>query len=107
MQRALVAFTVPVPLPLAPAINMVLAAFSAAGPAAHHAIHRKRRIALSPAARPVPARQPGRQRPAVNPDVPGIYLAWTRTAPVAGQRGPADSPDSAESSALSLHMLMR
>ena len=35
---------------------------------------------------------------AVNPDVPGIYLAWTCTAPVAGQRGPADSPDSAESS---------
>jgi hypothetical protein len=55
MQRPLLAFTAPVLLRLAPAINTVLAACAAAGPAAHHAIHRKRRIALPPAARSQPA----------------------------------------------------
>ena len=37
MPRPLLAFAAPVSLPLAPAINTVLAAWAAAGPAAHDA----------------------------------------------------------------------
>lgn len=70
-QRPPLAFTAPAPLPLTPAINTILAARTAAGPA-HHAIHRKRRIALSPAARSRPPAWP----PTTSGE-PRIYLAST------------------------------
>jgi hypothetical protein len=51
MQKPLLAFTAPARFLLRPPYT-VLAAHAAVGPAAHHAIHRKRRSAMSPAARP-------------------------------------------------------
>jgi hypothetical protein len=66
--------------------------FPAAMPPARlpgHRIHRKRRIALSPAARSVPARQPGRQRPTVNP---GCTWHLPRLDPHATSGRPGGAP---------------
>jgi hypothetical protein len=78
-QRPPPAFTAPAPLPLTPAINTILAARTAAGPA-HHAVHRKRRIALSPAARSRPPAWP----PTTSGE-PRIYLASTSPGPARHQ----------------------